>query len=533
MIRKFRELRDGEGGGGGAGADAEDVDDRMELRGKSRRGKAYPMALLLVFTMVVGVTILMNIHSPFASIRPYTEEERHHVDKVLGRETDQQLSTTSIREHPYDSNGKELSTWPSHWQMMLPGSVQHEVFFCDRTHIRTDVCRLHGNVHLECDGTFVLHSVDDTTPLKTMTVKPYTRKWEKLCMDKVGEVKMESVRSTGNRSRVCDMWHSLPAVVFSTGGYTGNVYHEFHDGLIPLYITTQHLKREVVFVISDYHPWWFQKYAEVIKQLTKYEILDLANLTQSHCFLDVTAGLFIHEELSIIPSIMPKQKSIRDFRALLGRAYHGNLSWSAEDITSFRPVRGKQTGVMPELVIIMREGSRVLLNLDKIVKLAVQVGFNVVILKPDPTTELKKLFWVLNRADVMMGVHGAAMTHFLFMRPGTVFIQVVPLGTDWAAYTYFGEPAEKMGLQYVPYKITPEESSLYKKYGKDDPVLTDPYAVGQQGWGTIKEIYLEGQDVELSLPRFQKTLEEAKRKSKPHKLPVSDVLAGVRRAAEK
>ena len=41
----------------------------------------------------------------------------------------------------------------------------------------------------------------------------------------------------------CDIRHltGVPAVVFSMGGYTGNVYHEFSDGLIPLCNRSRHV----------------------------------------------------------------------------------------------------------------------------------------------------------------------------------------------------------------------------------------------------------------------------------------------------
>ncbi|CAL1352404.1 unnamed protein product [Linum trigynum] len=106
----------------------------------------------------------------------------------------------------------------------------------------------------------------------------------------------------------------------------------------------------------------------------------------------------------------------------------------------------------------------------------------------------------------MIGVHGAAMTHFLFMRPGCVFIQVIPLGTEWASESYYGTPARKMGLKYIGYRIFPRESSLFDKYEEDDPVLRDPESVSAKGWQYTKSIYLDGQNVVLDLKRFEKRL---------------------------
>ena len=109
----------------------------------------------------------------------------------------------------------------------------------------------------------------------------------------------------------------------------------------------------------------------------------------------------------------------------------------------------------------------------------------------------------------MVGVHGAAMTHLLFLRPGSILVQVIPLGTDWASETYYGEPAKKLGLKYIGYKINPMESSLYHKYEKDDPVLTDPESVNEKGWEFTKRIYLGDQNVTLDLKRFKRLLVQA------------------------
>jgi protein O-GlcNAc transferase len=162
---------------------------------------------------------------------------------------------------------------------------------------------------------------------------------------------------------------------------------------------------------------------------------------------------------------MPDNKSILDFRDLLSRAYTPSLqelepqeaevpegSTNVADASKVSGFSNMET--TKQLTILVRNGTRVLLNLDEIVELASEAGFNVILLSPDATTELKRVFWILDKSDVLMGVHGAALTHFLFMRPGSVFIQIIPLGTDWAAATYYGEPAVKLGLQYLPYKLS-------------------------------------------------------------------------------
>jgi hypothetical protein len=404
----------------------------------------------------------------------------------------------------------------------FPGMLEGEVFQCDRSQFRTDVCNMQGDIHMNSSNrSFMLYAVDGRTPLREEKIKPYTRKWEKSCMEGVHEVILQSVPSSSLASAaVCDVQHTVPGVVFSTGGYTGNLYHEFHDGLIPLFITTQHLNREVVLVISEFHEWWLSKYGDIIQGMSNYPPVNFEEDPHVHCFQEVTVGLHIHAELGIDPLRMPDHKSIVDFRNFLSRAYTlspeelGQQSLQVPEVSAVAAVsdgsKVSDTEEKKQLTILVRNGTRVLLNLDEIVDLAEQLGFNVTLLSPDPTTELRTIFWILDKSDVLLGVHGAALTHFLFMRPGSVFIQIIPLGTDWAAYTYYGEPATKLGLQYLPYKIEPAESSLSDKYNSTDPILTNPSTIVDKGWWTMKAVYLEGQDVRPSIVHMRQLFDNAK-----------------------
>ncbi|KAH9313916.1 hypothetical protein KI387_022543, partial [Taxus chinensis] len=388
----------------------------------------------------------------------------------------------------------------------LPGSYKDgEGIVCDRSQYRTDICTIFGHVQMHASsGMFLLDAQDKHNSGVEEKIRPYTRKWERSVMDIVHEVTMKSVMFPNN-SNLCDVVHNVPAIVFTTGGYTGNLYHEFNDGIIPLYITSQHLEKEVVFVIVDFHNWWLTKYDEVLKQLTQYRVINFENETKVHCFPEVTAGLFIHGELMVDSTLMFQNKSILDFRALLNHAYTPH--W-------FVPDKSTEADNKPRLVVLVRVGSRMILNLNEVVELAEQIGFNVTIWKPLRTTELKTTYRLLNFSHVLLGVHGAALTHLLFMRPGSVFIQVIPLGTDWAAQTYFGEPAERMGIHYMGYNIDIQESTLSRKYDRNDLVLKNPKAVVKKGWEATKQVYLESQDVIINLSKFRRTLIYAKKKVK-------------------
>lgn len=413
-------------------------------------------------------------------------------------------------------------------------AVPNGTICCDRSGIRSDICMMKGDLRTDSASSsiflytnngfnnYVSPLSDDGNGneiLQHEKIKPYTRKWETSVMNNVAE--LDLIVKKGNSSttqKKCDVRHDVPAVFFSTGGYTGNVYHDINDGILPLYITSQHFKKKVQFVILDYHDWWLTKYGDVVSRLSDYPVIIFSEEKRTHCFPEAIVGLRIHDELAIDPSAMEGNKTIVDFHNLLDRAYLPRIRGLIQaeereaqlkmDKLALTP-SGKQDLKKPKLAIISRKGSREIKNENLLVKMAEQIGFSVMVLRPDRTTELAKLYRVLNSSDVMVGVHGAAMTYFLFMRPGSVFIQVIPLGTDWAAESYYGEPAKKLGLRYVGYKILPRESSLYDKYDKNDVVLTDPDKATNMRWDLTKKIYLDHQNIKLNLPRFRQRLDRA------------------------
>ncbi|XP_026664201.1 beta-1,2-xylosyltransferase XYXT1-like isoform X2 [Phoenix dactylifera] len=348
-------------------------------------------------------------------------------------------------------------------------------------------------------------------PATEERIRPYTRKWETSVMATIDELRLTT---GGARGGGCDVRHAVPAVVFSAGGYTGNVYHEFNDGIVPLFITSQKFNKRVVFVVLDYRNWWFTKYREVLSRLSDYPPLDFSGDSRTHCFPETIVGLRIHDELTVDAARMENNKTIFDFRRLLDDAYRPRIQSLEHDEQQASPQssmviarrHNSLSTCKPKLVIVSRTGSRAIENELELVKLGQEIGFIVKVLRPDRTTELAKIYRALNSSDAMIGVHGAAMTHLLFMRPGSVFIQIVPLGTDWAAKTYYGEPAVRMGLWYVGYKILQRESSLFREYDKTDPVLKDPRSVAKKGWQVTKRVYLDRQNVNLDLDRFRKHL---------------------------
>ncbi|KAI3471613.1 hypothetical protein Pfo_028263 [Paulownia fortunei] len=376
----------------------------------------------------------------------------------------------------------------------LCSSVPNGTICCDRSSIRSDICIMRGDVstHAASSSVILYHTNGLSDYVSGLSehekIRPYTRKWETNVMDTVDELDLIVKRDPGIHNR-CDVQHEVPAVFFSTGGYTGNLYHEFNDGILPLYITSQHLNKKVVFVILEYHNWWIMKYGDILSQLSDFPAIDFSGDKRIHCFPEAIIGLRIHDELTVDASLMEGNKTVGDFHDLLDRAYWPRIRGLLEDEEREAQLSMEKLAIKPKLVIVSRNGSRAITNEDSLVKIAEDIGFLVEVLRPQRTTELAKIYRVLNSSDVMVGVHGAAMTHFLFMKPGSVFIQVIPLGTEWAAETYYGEPAGKFGLRYIGYKSFLKRAHLLTV--KD---------------GNSKKIYLDRQTVRLDLRRFQKRL---------------------------
>lgn len=337
--------------------------------------------------------------------------------------------------------------------------------------------------------------------IESWSIKPHPRKGDPTAMHLVGQI---SVKSSSNYGEAlpCVVNHSIPAVVFSTGGYMGNVFHDFTDVLIPLFISSRHYQGEVQFLISDTHSWWLSKYRPYLKELSHYEIIDFDKEKIVHCYPRVVIGLASHKEMSIDPMRGPNGHSMVDFARLMKSAY----SLGRDSAIRLEANQAKK----PRLLIIARKWTRSFKNVGEIVLMAEGLGYEVVVAESDVGSNLARFAQIVNSCDVMMGVHGAGLTNLVFLPTNATVIQVVPLGgLERIAWADFGGPALDMKLRYLQYRITDEESTLVEKYPRDHPVFKDPSSIQRQGWLALREIYLVKQSVRLDVKRFKGYLEQA------------------------
>ncbi|KAG7640381.1 Glycosyltransferase 61 [Arabidopsis suecica] len=406
------------------------------------------------------------------------------------------------------SQGTLQQPWESRRIKQAPQPPQETTsasITCDRSHTNYDLCSINGSCNLDLKtGTLTL--MDPTSAPLVEKIRPYPKKADNWIMPRIKELTLTS--GPLGLPRSCDITHDLPAIVFSAGGYTGSIYHDLMDGFIPLFITANSVypDRDFIPVVVNAKEWWMPKYIDILGTFSKHKpilLLDKESVATTHCFTSAIVGLITHWPMTIDPTQIPNSKSLVDFHNLLEKAFTTNISTL---ITH-----------KPRLMLVSRYGNigRVILNEQEIKEMLEDVGFEVIIFRPSKTTNLKEAYKLIKSSHGMVGVHGAALTHLLFLRPGSVFVQVVPLGLVWASKPCYESPAKTMKLEYLEYKVNVEESSLIEKYNRDDLVLKDPIAYRGMDWNATKmKVYLKEQDVSLDVNRFRKHMNEAYKKAK-------------------
>ncbi|CAH8387651.1 unnamed protein product [Eruca vesicaria subsp. sativa] len=409
------------------------------------------------------------------------------------------------------SQGTLQQTWKSRIRRVedqAPQEMTSSTITCDRSHTDFDLCSINGTCSLDQrTGTLALMDPTSSTSAPIVEkIRPYPRKADNWVMPRIKEVTLTS--GPLSRTGSCDITHDSPAIVFSAGGYTGNIYHDFIDGFIPLFITANSIypDRDFVIVVVNPKEWWMPRYMDVLGAFSKHRTILLENENASsitHCFTSAAVGLISHGPMTIDSTQLPNSRSLVDFHNLLDRAYNTNIATLKAH--------------KPRLILISRYGNvgRVILNEEKIKEMLEDVGFEVTIFRPSKTTGLKEAYKLIKSSHGMVGVHGAALTHLLFLRPGSVLVQIVPLGLGWVSQTCFESPAKAMKLEYTEYRVNVEESSLVEKYSRDDLVLRDPIAFRGMDWNATKmNVYLKEQDVRLDVTRFRQHMIKAYEKAK-------------------
>uniref|UniRef100_A0ACD5WGY9 Uncharacterized protein n=1 Tax=Avena sativa TaxID=4498 RepID=A0ACD5WGY9_AVESA len=330
-------------------------------------------------------------------------------------------------------------------------------------------------------------------------LRPYARN-DDFLLPAVVEVTVKSVPSASAAPQ-CTKRHRVPAVVFSVAGYTDNFFHDNTDVMIPLFLTAGHFKGEVQLLITNYKPWWVQKYTPLLSKLSNYPVINFDEDAGVHCFAQGFLGMYRDRDLILSPhpTRNPRNLTMLDYNRFVRAAYNLRREQPA--------VLGEEPGMRPQMLIISRSGTRKLLNLDEVAADARSLGFNVTV--AEAGADVPAFAALVNSADVLLAVHGAGLTNQIFLPTNAVVLQIVPWGNmDWQATNFYGQPARDMQLRYLEYFVGEDETSLKDKYPKDHVVFKDPKALHTQGWQVLAETIMK-QDVQVNLTRFRPFLLQA------------------------
>ncbi|KAH6831954.1 hypothetical protein C2S53_018199 [Perilla frutescens var. hirtella] len=293
----------------------------------------------------------------------------------------------------------------------------------------------------------------------------------------------------------CTRKLDTPAILFSTG-HTNNYFHRISDVLIPLFVTSYHFNRRIIFLVADNDSRLTYDHRETLKKLSEHKVYNIGVEDEILCFSRVIVGLKSRTlRLSIAPSLNSSSNfSMRNFTKFLRDVY------SLERASVHEHSRPR-----PRMLIITRTATRRLTNHVEVVDMARSLGFDPV--AQEIGGSVASVAKLVNKFDIMLGVHGAGLTNMVFLPENAVVIQITPVGLDAYADEFFGKSQlEEMQLKYLEYKVTLLESSLVGKYPVTSDVYKHPVELCLQNFQTCKDMFLDNQDVNLDLPRFRKTL---------------------------
>ncbi|KAF0904281.1 hypothetical protein E2562_033211 [Oryza meyeriana var. granulata] len=381
---------------------------------------------------------------------------------------------------------------------------------CDLSDPRYDVCEISGDARTMGSNRTILYVPpvgERGADSHDWSIRDQSRKY----LEYINKVTVRSLNASASQAAPgCTSRHAVPAVVFAMNGLTSNPWHDFSDVLIPLFLSTRAFEGEVQFLVSDLKPWFVDKYRLILTNLSRYDIVDFNQDAGVRCYPHVIVGLRSHRDLGIDPARAPRNYTLLDFRLYIREVY--SLPPAGVDIPfkDKEATRATATGQRrPRAMLINRGRTRKFVNFQEIAAAVEAAGFEVLPIEPRRDFRIEEFSRIVDSCDVLMGAHGAGLTNFFFLRTNAVMLQVVPWGhMEHPSMVFYGGPAREMGLRDVEYSIAAEESTLYDKYGKDHPAITDPESIHKQGWQFGMKYYWIEQDIKLNVTRFAPTLQQ-------------------------
>ncbi|TVU30261.1 hypothetical protein EJB05_21871 [Eragrostis curvula] len=401
---------------------------------------------------------------------------------------------------PQDPEGEE-TTAESGSDLYTKCTPQNGTNICDLSNQRFDICELCGDARIIGQSSTVLYIPQSrASNSEEWSIRAQSRK----TLPWIKKVTVKSLNASQTEQR-CTSRHGMPAIVFSLGGFTGNVWHDFSDVLVPLFLTARQFDRDVQLLITNNQPWFVKKYSAIFHHLTRHSIIDLDADDQVRCYPHVIVGLRSHRDLGIDPKASPQNYTLMDFRLFVREAYGLPAPEVAIPYRSDKDDPNKK----PRIMLIDRSKTRRFMNVPDVLRGLDWFGFEVVKADLRADSSVDEFVRLVDSCDAIMGVQGAGLTNMVYLRSGAVLVHIVPYGIEFMAEGLYGAAARDMGLEHVKYSISPQESTLLEKYGWNHTVIKDPEAIRKSGWEKLGELYMSQQNIVLNMTRFGPTLLKA------------------------
>ncbi|KAJ3692397.1 hypothetical protein LUZ60_012747 [Juncus effusus] len=435
------------------------------------------------------------------------EEIREIQDEINTNETEnKQANETKQEDSPKieETNSEFNSSTSNEKQAQTEKIMEKEKPIiskatCDISNWRYEACEVHGDARTI--GTLLTvfsvpaPNTNEPNAPQNWTIKAQSRK----AVD-VKKVKIQTLISSLEAPQ-CTQNEKISAVVFSLGGLTGNLWHDFSDVLVPLFINSREFNGEVQFLIAGWQDWFVDKYKLIFEKLSKYEMINFDTDNEVRCYPHVIIGLKSHEDFNIDPKRSPNEYTMLDFRMFVREVFDLPLSL---DI----PFKLK-TNEKPRVMLVLRGRNRRFMNGPEIVQALNDSNFEVIPVEPTRDLNIANFSKLVDSCDIIMGAHGAALTNIIFLRTNGIMVQIVPYGKmERDAIRFYDKPAIEMKLRYLDYSISAEETTLLEKYGYENPVIKDPDSIHKQGWQVGMKYYWLEQDIKLNLTRFKPVLDK-------------------------
>uniref|UniRef100_A0A6N2LJ87 Uncharacterized protein n=1 Tax=Salix viminalis TaxID=40686 RepID=A0A6N2LJ87_SALVM len=144
---------------------------------------------------------------------------------------------------------------------------------------RSDFCEIKGDIRIDGSSytVFIVSSEIDilTAENTSWCIRPYARKGDQAAMDAVREWTVKLVAGASHILPQCTQNHSVPAILFSAGGYSGNHFHSFADIIVPLFLTSRSYNGDVQFLITNGLTAWISKFKTLMKALSRYQPISI------------------------------------------------------------------------------------------------------------------------------------------------------------------------------------------------------------------------------------------------------------------